>query len=313
LKTIRIKQPGILATVQDTGRFGCQHQGVPVSGAMDSYALRLGNLLVGNSENDAGIEITLGGFKAEFMSDAGFAVTGPEKTVLLNGISVPTWTFHRAFVGDILQIDCTSGVRNYLCISGGIDVPMVLGSKSTYLRGKFGGFDGRALQAGDEIGCGRSSGRFISQIPQQFIPLYSENPELRVIPGPQDDRITKKGLSDFLNTPYRISNKADRMGYRLEGSAIELISGADIISDGIALGSVQVPGDGQPIIHLADRATTGGYVKIATIASFDISLIAQALPGQEVRFRQIGIDEARQIYLAREFRLHSSIKTAFNG
>ncbi|OQX03318.1 MAG: hypothetical protein BWK80_55925, partial [Desulfobacteraceae bacterium IS3] len=131
MKTIRIKQPGILATVQDTGRFGCQHQGVPVSGAMDSYALRLGNLLVGNSENDAGIEITLGGFEAEFISDAGFAVTGSEKTVSLNGIFVPTWKLHQAFVGDILHIDCLNGVRNYLCLSGGIDVPMVLGSKST--------------------------------------------------------------------------------------------------------------------------------------------------------------------------------------
>jgi biotin-dependent carboxylase-like uncharacterized protein len=303
-KAIRIRDPGPLATVQDRGRYGYQEMGVPVSGAMDGWALRLGNLLVGNGEDAACIEITMGGFAAEFIVDTVCAVAGLHEGATLNKESVPSWQPLAVARGDVLALgQGTRGARDYLFIAGGIDVALVLGSRSTYLRGGFGGLEGRALRPGDELAAGRPSGRIVDGFPQEFLPRYQESPVLRVVLGPQDDHFTEGGLSTFLSGTYEVTTRADRMGYRLEGPAVRHRKGADIISDGIPLGAVQVPGDGQPVVLLADRPTTGGYAKVATIISVDVPLIAQALPGARVRFQAISIEEAREISLRREYAL----------
>ena len=289
--------------MQDWGRFGYQDCGVPVSGAMDRMALRIGNVLVGNQEGEAGLEITLGGFKAEFLSDMSFAVTGVDHCASLNGRSIPNWTSLSAAQGDLLTIDqARSGCRFYLALAGGIEAPLVMGSKSTYLRGGFGGFHGRRLARGDILRIGRPVGKPITEHPATLIPRYSDEPLLRVILGPQDDRISEEGLASFLSQQYQVSERSDRMGCVLRGPAITHKDGADIISDGTIAGAVQVPGNGQPIVLMADCQTIGGYVRIATVVTFDLPLLAQVRPGCAVRFAAISLLDAREIYLKREFR-----------
>ncbi len=302
LNTLRIIRPGPLTTVQDQGRYGFQDRGVPVSGAMDQAAYRLGNLLAGNSGKDASLEITLGGFTAVFLRDTWFAVTGAEQEARIDNKIIPTWTAHQAAKGDVLSLVFgRKGARWYLAVAGGFEVPLVMGSRSTYLRGGFGGLAGRALRKGDVLESGRPirPGIF-SSLPAEFIPNYSREPILRVVLGPQDDAITEEGLSTFLMADYSVTQRSDRMGCLLAGPLIKHKKGPDIISDATAFGSIQVPGSGQPIILMADRQTIGGYVKIATVATIDLPLIAQVFPGDRVRFKAIGIEEAQEIYVKKE-------------
>lgn len=306
--TIEIIRPGPLATIQDRGRLGYQHMGVPVSGAMDLCAMRIGNALVGNDQYEACIEVTFGGLEAVFLKKTLFAVTGPNEKATLNDFTIPSWTAMYAAKGDrlILERSATGG-RDYLFLEGGVDVPVVLGSKSTYLRGRFGGMNGRPLRKGDILHTGKPGGKIVRNHPWSLIPPYSQQLILRVVLGPQDDCITEEGLNAFTSGIYRLTDRADRMGCALKGPRITHQKGPDIISDGIALGAVQVPGSGQPMILLADRPTTGGYVKIATVISQDISLIAQAAPGAEVRFSPIPLLKAREIYLKKEYALRRFI------
>lgn len=301
---IEIIDPGPLATVQDKGRFGYQHMGVPVSGAMDQWALRIGNLLVGNSDNGAAVEITMGGFICSFLQDTFFTITGPGESASLNGASIAYWQPVTAARGDLLVISGSErGMREYLCLAGGVDVPEVLGSRSTYLRGKFGGFGGRALRRGDALHTGQPSGRIVQKCPLKLIPVYQRNPVVRIVKGPQEDSLSPKGWKALLGGTYRMTDRTDRMGCVLQGPMIEHEKSADIISDGIALGSIQVPGNGQPMVLMADRPTTGGYAKPATLASFDVPLIAQASVGEEIRFRTISLLDARETYLKQEYHL----------
>ena len=302
LKTIKILNPGPLTTIQDRGRYGFQDRGVPVSGAMDQGAYRLGNLMVGNKSDEAALEITLGGFKAEFLTDAFFCVSGPEQEVRLNNHVILTWTVHHAVSGDVLSLGYgRKGVRWYLALAGGVEVPMIMGSRSTYLRGGFGGLEGRLLRKGDELAVGRPNGaRPSSSIPKELIPDYSPEPILRVVLGPQDEAISEEGLDTFFNSAYTVTQRSDRMGCLLEGQPIQHKKGPDIISDATAFGSIQVPGSGQPIILMADRQTVGGYVKIATVISVDLPLAAQALPGYRIRFKEIGLQEAQDLLGERE-------------
>jgi biotin-dependent carboxylase-like uncharacterized protein len=290
--------------VQDEGRYGYRDRGVPVSGAMDRPALRIGNILAGNRNGEAGLEITLGGFKAEFLGTMDFAVTGVNHCTRLNGQSVPNWTSLSAAQGDLLTVDqARSGCRFYLALAGGIEVPWVMGSKSTCLRGGFGGYHGRRLERGDILSIGRPAGKPIPELPAALVPSYSDEPLLRVILGPQEDRFTAVGLATFLSETYQVTERSDRMGCVLNGTAITHKDGADIISDGTIAGAVQVPGSGQPIVLMADCQTIGGYVKIATVVSCDLPLLAQVRPGSTVRFAAISLLEAREICMQREFRL----------
>ncbi|MFC2013616.1 biotin-dependent carboxyltransferase family protein [Chloroflexota bacterium] len=296
MEIFEVIQPGPLTTIQDLGRCGYQQYGVPVSGAMDNYALRLGNLLVGNNEGEACLEITLLGLQLQILENTVVAITGADLSPSLNGISLPMWEAVILCKGDIVSLPWPkNGCRAYLAVSGGIEVPKVMGSASTYTKAQLGGLGGRALRAGDRLRTGKPQSLVVGRkVPAKYIPEYGNNYELRVLMGPQDDYFTEQGIYTFVNSEYVISAEADRMGYRLEGLHIEHKDRADIISDGIPLGAVQVPGDGLPIILLADRQATGGYTKIATVASADIPKIAQAKPGNKVKFTRITVDEAHK-------------------
>lgn len=306
MRAIGILEAGPLAMIQDRGRFGFRDRGVPVSGAMDQQSLAVGNLLVGNDAGAAAIEITLGGLKAEFLCDAHFAVTGADQAPVLNGVSISNWTCHSAKKGDVLRLDyARSGMRACLAVSGGVDVPEVMGSRSTYLLGGFGGYQGRALRKGDLLPLGKTAGKPIFTFPEGLVPPYSDRPTLRVIPGPQDDYVTEAGMDSFLSGVYEVTARADRMGISLSGPLIELAGGADIISDGTCSGAVQVHGNQQPTVLAADSQTTGGYVKIATVISADLPLLAQLSPEAPVHFAAVGLFEAREIHLKNRYQLRS--------
>lgn len=293
--SLLIRKPGLLTTVQDMGRWGYQAIGMPVAGAMDTFALRAGNLALGNDPGAAGLEITLVGPELEFQSDRAVIIAGADTGARLNGKTVPVNTVFLAGRGDVLGfIPGKGGTRCWLCISGGVDVPMVMGSRSTYLRGKLGGVDGRALKSGDIVPLGepyilwkRTAG-FV--IPAECSP--DSNREIRVMAGPQEEMFTSDGLETFYGSTYKLGAEADRMGCRLEGPVIEHVECADILSDAIPFGAVQVPGHGLPIIMLADRQTTGGYSKIATVIGADLPLLAQMVPGNALRFRKVDMQEA---------------------
>jgi len=296
---LRVEKGGLLTTVQDLGRWGYQAIGMPVAGAMDGFALQAGNLLVGNDPGAAALELTvMGPVFAVTEGEGVFCLSGAEMDLKINGNRVPCWTAHRVKEGDRVSVGgpVGTGCRGYLCASGGIDVPLLMESRSTYLRAKIGGFEGRALKAGDVLETGplpplwrRLEG---FACPGELRPDYDKSRNVRVVMGPQDDCFKAEGIETFLNSEYTITNEADRMGFRLEGPVIEHEGGADIISDGIPLGAVQVPGHGKPVVMLADRQTTGGYTKIAVVASCDIGLLAQRMPGEVVRFKAVSFEDA---------------------
>ncbi len=295
----KVESPGPLTTVQDLGRYVYQRFGVPVSGAMDRFALRAGNLLVGNRAGAAALEFTLAGPSLLALRTCRVAVTGAEAPVELDGAPVPQWQAFEAPEGSTLKLGAaTDGLRGYLCLGGGIDVPSVLGSRSTYLKSGFGGHEGRALREGDVLRAGRPQlGSVVKQDEPDpaYAPYYGIEHEVRVVLGPQHDAFTDEGKFTLLNSLYTVSPQSDRVGYRLVGPTVEHSGSSDIVSDGAPMGAVQVPGDGQPIVLMADRGVTGGYPKIATVISADLPLIAQARPDDSVRFRAVTVEEAEEI------------------
>jgi len=297
MKALEVIQPGLLTTVQDSGRYGYQQYGVPVCGAVDAYGLTVANLLVGNSEGDACLEISLLGPCLRVLGDTVIAVTGADLSPTVNDSPLSVWEAVGVRRGDIISFgEPRTGCRSYLAIAGGIDVPEVMGSRSTYVRSRLGGLDGRPIRSGDSLHTGGSHHPLlIGKLPRQYIPEHMADNTLRVILGPQHDRFTEKGIHTFLSSQYTVTAQADRMGCRLEGPQIEHRNGADIVSDGIPPGAVQVPADGLPIVLLADRQTTGGYTKIATVSTVDLPRVAQAQLGDRVRFSEITCSEARRL------------------
>lgn len=286
--------PGPLSTIQDEGRFGSMSTGFSPGGAMDTYSMKLANFLVGNALNDGVVEMTLMGMTVSFDCTTVVAITGADMEPELNGTPVEMYKSFEVNPGDILKMKVAkSGMRSYLAVARGFDIPEVMGSMSTNLKCKLGGFMGRKLQAGDKIPLRHSID--ISVFGKRSIPYennYENSVTVRVITGPQDDYFTDKGIETFLSSEYTVSDKSDRMGVRLEGDMIENKNGVDIISDGITTGSVQIPASGTPIIMMADRQTTGGYAKIATVISSDLKKIAQARPGTKIRFEKVTVQEA---------------------
>jgi biotin-dependent carboxylase-like uncharacterized protein len=274
---------------------------------MDRQAFRLGNLLAGNCFDAASIEITMGGFVAEFQEDGHFALTGAETGARLNGRKLAGWRRHFARKGEIIETELpVSGLRTYLAVHGGIDVPAIMGSRSTFLRGGFGGLEGRALGRGDVLFLGDTARHTVIQIyelPAELVPRYSGSTVLRVLPGPQIERLSPGGIDTFFSSQYVVSSRSDRMGSILCGPAVGLDRGADIISDGAFPGAVQVPGNGQPVVLGNDCQTTGGYVKAASVIDMDLSSAAQLPPGATVRFAAVSLDEARLAYLKNEYML----------
>lgn len=298
---IKVIKPGMLTTVQDRGRFGYQKWGIPVAGAMDEYALRIANLLVGNQENEGCLEITILGPTLEFLDEGMVALTGGDLGARINGHACTSWQSFFVKKGDVLSFSgLRQGCRAYLAIAGGIDVPLFMGSKATYLRGKMGGLEGRALCAGDELKKGSLNDEQKEmaprKVPQEYRYCFSNRIEARVVMGPQNDGFAQEGIKTFLNSEYKVTVEGDRMGYRLEGPQIQHKEGADIISDGIAIGSIQVPGHGFPIVMMADRQTTGGYTKIATVITPDLPKLAQAKPRDTIVFKAVSLEDVNDIY-----------------
>ena len=295
-------KPGLFTTVQDQGRWGYQGYGVGIAGAMDSFALAAANLLVGNPEETAGLEMTVQGPTLKFRCKTLFAATGADFAPRLDGVSISNWTTHLAFPGSVLSFGGRkSGVRAYLAVSGGIDVPSIMGSRSTYLLGHFGGMEGRPLKAQDILPIGTppvlATHLAGKRFPENLRPPYKKNPRLRVILGPFQDFFSEKGMSTFLSTAYAITPNSDRMGYRLQGKAISRQETKELITCGLANGTIQVPPNGQPIILLADRQTIGGYPIIATVIHADLPLLAQCAPGDQLSFTEVTPDEGREAFL----------------
>ena len=298
MNTIKILNPGLLTTIQDKGRWGYQKFGMSVAGVMDDFSTRIANLLVGNSEYEAVLEITLLGVEILFNCDEVISITGANMNPKINGNTVPMWTSLYVKAGDKLtSTGAVSGLRTYIGLSRGLDVPEIMGSKSTFTRGNLGGFEGRKLNKNDEIKLGEKAlTNYGSYLPDLYKPIYGKNNTIRVVLGPQDDYFEEEAINVFLDSIYTITSEADRMGYRLDGPKIEHIDGADIVSDGIVFGSVQVPGHGSPIIMMADRQTTGGYTKIATVITPDLPKLAQMSPGNTMNFQKLTVEESHSIY-----------------
>jgi antagonist of KipI len=228
----------------------------------------------------------------------------------VNEREAPRWSAISLRAGDVVRVgQARAGVRGYLAFAGGLDVPLVLGSRSTYLRGQLGGYNGRALRRADELrwGPGAALPRE-RRVRPAAIPRYGSGTEIRVVLGPQADRFTADGVATFLGEEYEMTPQSDRMGARLRGPAIAHIRGHDIVSDGVPLGGIQVVGDGQPIVLLVDRQSTGGYTKIATVCSFDIGRVGQVRPGERVRFREVSVDAAHALLRAARAELDRAIE-----
>lgn len=298
METIKILDAGLLTTVQDLGRYGFQRYGVSASGVMDEYSAKIANKLVGNKVGEAVLETTLKGVQIEFLQNTAVAITGGNCDVTLNGTKIELWQSYLVNRGDILKMGiCRSGLRNYLAFAGGIDVPIIMNSKSTNLKAKVGGFNGRKLMTGDVLSVGVGSLEAPLTLNKHCIPTYSKDIKVGVILGQQDDHFTEAGIKTFLNETYTVTQESDRMGIRLSsvsGATIEHKNGADIISDGITFGAIQVPGSGQPIVMMADRQTTGGYTKIGNVISSDLAKLAQATPGTKVKFVEYTLEQAVQ-------------------
>ena len=294
--SVTVLRPGPLTTVQDEGRFGFLAQGIGSAGAMDTRAWREGNALVGNTRGQAGLEMTVLGAQLRFDADTLCALTGADMPASLDGTPVPRYTAFIVRAGQTLTIGAAkSGCRGYLAAAGGIDVPPVMGSRSTDRRCSLGGFEGRALKAGDVLPVGAPEGDIYSLAGRSLpAPVFESEVTVLAVPGPQTEPFTERGLRDFFSCAYTVTPDSDRMGLRLSGTAVEN-TGTDIISDGIVPGAVQVPRSGQPIVLMADRQTTGGYAKIAVVCSFELWKLAQCRPGDRVRFEAVTVQQAQQL------------------
>lgn len=310
-----VENGGILTTVQDEGRYGYQAFGVSTSGAMDSRAFHIANILVGNDRKEAALEMTFMGPTLTFDEDNVIAITGADLTATLDGVDVPMYRAVPVQKGQTLKFGGPrSGCRGYLAFAGGLDIPEVMGSKSTLLRNKIGGLDGRKLEKGDRIGFAA---------PKNTLPKMEERHTagevypskevvLRVVLGPQDDEFTEAGIRSFFWNSGEITSEFDRMGCRIEREPIEHKGDGNINTDGISLGSIQVPTNGKPIIMLADRQSTGGYAKIGTVISVDLSKIAQSQPGMRVRFIQVSLELAQDLYI-RELEMLNALDEKLNA
>ena len=300
---IRVLKAGMLTTVQDLGRNGYQSQGFSVAGVMDVRSFKIANLLLDNPENEAVLEFTLIGPTLQFTSDTIIAITGGDFQPTVNGEPAPMYTALYMKRGDILKFgSARTGSRGYIAFSSYLDIPVVMGSRCTNLKSKIGGYKGRKLKDEDYIGF-RIKRRYLPYFLSRKLDLDEFDEEevtLRVVRGPQDDMFTKQGIHTLLSETYTVTSDFDRMGCRLEGPFIASKNGSDIISDGIAFGSIQVPAHGKPIVLLADRQTTGGYAKIATVASVDIPKLVQRKTDHKIRFQAITVEEAQKLYLEEE-------------
>lgn len=299
MKLFKVHKPGLFTTVQDSGRRGFQRYGVPVSGAIDSYAFLMANLLVGNQPNDACLEITLQGPEIEFLHGSWIAITGANLSPTLNGEDITCWQTQRVQKGDILSFGHTQcGCRAYLAVRRGINVPVVMNSRSTFVRGGLGGMEGKPLKRGDVVsGFKAENMKTTFTLPNDIVPFYPNKLEVEVVLGPQSEYFTNEGLETFISSEFTVTTEFDRMGNRLEGPIIKRVTVFDMVSDAILPGSIQVPSGGKPVVIMRDAQTTGGYPKIGVITTPDISLVGQAKPNDRIRFSKLSLSRAKIKYL----------------
>ena len=301
---LEVLRAGLQSTVQDQGRFGYAHLGVSASGAADNFALRIGNMLVGNPKQYAGIEMTIIGDQYRFKSDAYIALTGSEFEAELDNKPIPFWQGWPINKGQILDIRSTkTGARCYLCVAGGINVEDVMGAKTTHLTSGMGGVHGRILKKQDELDFG-SLDNSIKPVQGINEPMTTDNKIIRVTKGRQWLWFHKNQKNKFFQHQYRVTDLSNRMGLRLIGNAINNKKG-EIITAGIPLGAIQIPGDGQPIISFVEHQTTGGYPVIANIISADIRKVGQLKPGDCFQFELTSINTAEKLKVDQEKFIHS--------
>ena len=323
---IEVLAPGMFTTVQDLGREGFGPIGVSASGAADALSLRIGNLLLGNAQGAAALEMTLLGGTFAFPEDATIALAGSNFGAALDSAPVEMWTVIEVRAGQTLRMGATrTGARCYLCVRGGIAVKLLLGSASTHTLSGLGGFEGRALRKGDKLPIGDAAGE--SNPGAQALPsaapakapvrpkarrlstrgrnLVAARSVLRVTPGPQSDWFSEAARRDFYAGRYRVTEASNRLGLRLEGAAVPALSGSEMISEGVPLGAVQIPEAGQPIILFVEQQTTGGYPKIANVISADFQCLGQLRPRDEVRFELVTWETARELLREQETVLAS--------
>lgn len=317
--SITVLTPGLLTTIQDRGRYGYQKYGVIVSGAMDMYAMRLSNIIVGNDENEGVLEITLIGPSLSITKGNLISITGADLSPTINDKKVPLGRPIYLNEDSILKFGkCINGCRCYLSVAGGFDIPILMESKSTYLRAKLGGKEGRALQKSDVLEIGNRNELSLSTIEKLkkfkpkdhfvFTKWYVENLTkgnssavvIKVFEDRQFKNVSEESINEFFNSTFSIDTKSDRMGYRLNGTKIKFKENIEMISGEVSFGTIQIPPDGNPIILLADGATAGGYPKMAHVASCDIQKIVQLKPSDKVKFEKITLKEAEKLYLKRE-------------
>ena len=318
-----IEKPGLQTSVQDLGRPGFQQYGVVAGGAMDPYSHRVANLLAGNSETCATIEAALAGPSIRFEMDSLIALAGGDLSPGIDGEPVPMWRPVAVKAGAVLTFGKpVSGCRVYIAVAGGIDVPEVLGSRSTYAKARIGGLEGRCLEKGDTLQTGKPSilakhwaatalskageRQFCAadwSVSDELVPRYGNQAEIRMMKGPQHRWFDEESRSLFFSGTFTVSSESDRMGYRLKGDALRLSEPRELLSEGVVAGAVQVPSGGSPILLMADRQTTGGYPKIGQAASVDLPLVAQLQPGAQLRFKEVSVDEAQQLLIQRKKRL----------
>lgn len=300
---IHVRRPGLHTTVQDLGRWGFQSHGVPVAGPMDPFSHRFANALVGNDRRAATLEITLTGPELEFEGECLVAIAGAEFSVDIDGAEAPRSQAFRVSTRARLHFGTRRrGARAYLAVAGGIDTPLVLGSRATHVPSGMGGWAGRALQKDDRLPIGVAPRRPTTppRPSEHARDTLREPAVLRILPGPDADRFGEEATDALQSAPYTVAADSDRMGFRLRGPHLGLTKGADIISDVTPIGTLQVPGTGQPILLMADRQTTGGYVRMAIVIGADLGIAGQQAPGDTVSFRMCSPADAMSALIARE-------------
>jgi biotin-dependent carboxylase-like uncharacterized protein len=291
--TIRVAKPGFFSTIQDRGRFGYAHLGISPAGASDALSLRIANLLVGNDDYAPALEMTLAGATVQFEESAIIALSGAKCDCIVGQKRFPMNETVDLSAGEVLQCGTTAdGARSYLAIQGGFDVPIVMGSVSTDVRGRFGGFEGRRLQKEDVLHVRKSTNPLVRRLREGCLEALRGKGPVRVTKGAQRDWFDPDTYAKLLSSRYLVSEQSDRTGLRLQGDAVAPSEKSQLLTDGIPLGAIQVPQNGQPIVLFVDQQTTGGYPKIANVIAADMHRIGQLRPRDQVRFAEVSIAEA---------------------
>lgn len=308
MTNLEVLKPGVLSLLMDSGRYGQHGLGLTTGGPLDADAFFWANTLVHNSPTATAIEISVGGFELRANQPLHLAVTGAQMPLSIDDKPQPLWQSHRVAAGSRVKLGfAQQGARAYLAVAGGFDIMPQFGSTSTVVREGIGGFDGKPLAAGDTLPIGSASGGPTQRLPVELRPQYPASPTLRVVEGYQASHFSAAQRALFYSHEYQLSPQCDRMGFRLQGPALKCAIGG-IVSEGICLGAIQVPADGQPIILLNDRQTIGGYPKIGSVFTPDLAQLAQLMPGATLRFAPMDAERAHaELLLAHRRRNQAAL------